>query len=235
VTDPTDKTKLNGTDWDAARAEMVARQLRQRGIRSEKVLAGMAAVPRHLFVSPERAADAYDDSPLPIGEGQTISQPYIVAAATEALSLEDNESVLEVGAGCGYQAAILSLLACEVTAVESQSKLAAEARARLQRLGYKNVRLVEADGSVGWPACAPYQAILVSAAAPRIPGPLIDQLAGGGRLVIPVGDRETQELVKVTRTETGLRTESICNCRFVPLLGHYGWSEQTAARKPASG
>lgn len=235
MTDPTDKTRMSGTHWDAARAEMVARQLRQRGIRSEKVLGGVAAIPRHLFVAPELASDAYSDSPLPIGEGQTISQPYIVAAATEALLLEGNESVLEVGAGCGYQAAILSLLVREVTAIETQPKLAAAARARLQRLGYKNVRLIEADGSAGWPACAPYQAILVSAAAPRIPGPLIDQLAEGGRLVIPVGDRETQELVTVTRTEIGLKTETICNCRFVPLLGHYGWSEQTAARKPASG
>lgn len=235
MTEPADKTDLTGRHWDATRAEMVAQQLRRRGIRSEKVLAAMTEVPRHLFVSPEYAADAYKDSPLPIGEGQTISQPYIVAAATEALSLQGDESVLEVGAGCGYQVAILSLLAREVIALESVPNLAASARARLQRLGFKNVQLIEADGSAGWAACAPYQAILVSAAAPRIPGPLIDQLADGGRLVIPVGDRETQELVKVTRTETGLKTETICNCRFVPLLGHYGWSEQTGARKPANG
>jgi protein-L-isoaspartate(D-aspartate) O-methyltransferase len=233
--EPTDKMKLAGTHWDATRAEMVAQQLRQRGIQSKRILAAMAVVPRHLFVSPELAGNAYSDSPLLIGEGQTISQPYMVAAATEALSLEGNESALEIGAGCGYQAAVLSLLVREVTAVESQPKLAAEARARLQRLGYANVRVLEGDGSAGWPAHAPYHTILVSAAAPRIPGPLIDQLADGGRLVIPVGDRETQELVRVTRTETGFKSETICNCRFVPLLGDYGWSEPTATRKPPSG
>lgn len=235
MTEPSDIKDLIGTHWDAAREEMVARQLRRRGIWSPKILGAMAAVPRHLFVPPEHAGNAYRDSPLPIGEGQTISQPYIVAIATQALSLEGGESVLEVGAGCGYQAAILSLLAREVTTVESQPKLAAAARARLQRLGFTNVRLMDADGSAGWPAWAPYQAILVSAAAPRIPGPLIDQLAEGGRLVIPVGNRETQELVKVTKTGTELKTVTICNCRFVPLLGLYGWSEQSGAQEPAGG
>lgn len=228
-------TNAAGTTWDAARREMVARQIRARGIRSERVLAAMAAVPRHLFVFPEHTADAYTDSPLPIGEGQTISQPYIVAAATEALCLNGAESVLEIGAGCGYQAAILSLLAKEVTAIEAQPKLASAARSRLYRLGFPNVRLIEADGSAGWGSGAPYDAILVSAAAPRIPEPLIDQLAEGGRLLIPVGDRDAQELLRVVRTESSLKTTSICNCRYVPLLGHYGWDEETPATRPPCG
>ena len=234
MTEPENKPNLAGRLWDATRQEMVARQLRGRGIRSEKVLATMAAVPRHLFVSTEHKSDAYNDSPLPIGEGQTISQPYIVAAATEALFLNGDESVLEIGAGCGYQAAILSLLAGDVIAIEVQSMLAATAGARLQTLGYSNVRVIHADGSAGWPAGAPYDAILVSAAAPDIPQPLIDQLAESGRLVIPVGNRDSQELVRAVRTESGLKIKAICNCRYVPLLGHYGWSEDTAAPNPAS-
>ena len=150
---------------------MVARQIAARGIRSQRVLEAMSAVPRHLFVPPEHVSKAYADEPLPIGEGQTISQPYIVAAMTDALSLNGNERVLEIGAGSGYQAAVVSLLAREVVGVETQPALAAAASDRLRRLGYKNVRIEVGDGSLGWPSQAPYDAILVTAAAPAIPPP----------------------------------------------------------------
>ncbi|HUO34465.1 MAG TPA: protein-L-isoaspartate(D-aspartate) O-methyltransferase [Candidatus Acidoferrum sp.] len=213
------------TDWDAKRREMVARQIRARGIHCERVLAAMAEVPRHLFVPASLAGDAYSDSPLPIGEGQTISQPYIVAAIAEALSLQGHECVLEIGAGCGYLAAVLSLLAQKVIAIEAQAGLASIAREKLRQLGYGNVEIIEGDGSAGWPEGAPYEAIAVSAAAPRVPVPLLEQLGRDGRLVIPVGRRESQELLRIVRTGSGFRTEAICDCRFVPLLGHYGWSE----------
>jgi protein-L-isoaspartate(D-aspartate) O-methyltransferase len=209
--------------YEAARRDMVARQIRDRGIRSIRVLEAMESVPRHLFVPPERVFAAYADEPLPIGEGQTISQPFMVAAMAEALELEGRERVLEVGAGSGYQAAVLSMLAREVIAVETQPALAASARERLARLGYANVRIEEGDGSLGWPFAAPYDAILVTAAAPAVPQPLIDQLAEGGRLVIPVGKAERQELLRIVKREGRTSEESLYACRFVPLLGRYGW------------
>jgi protein-L-isoaspartate(D-aspartate) O-methyltransferase len=228
------RSKSAGSEWDAARREMVARQLRARGIRSERVLDSMSRVPRHLFVPTDRATEAYSDTPLPIGEGQTISQPYIVAAISEALSLEGQERVLEIGAGSGYQAAVLSLLARDITAIEAQPALAATAREHLERLGYGNVEVVEADGSAGWPAGAPYEAILVSAAAPRVPEPLLDQLAEGGRLVIPVGDRDSQQLLRIVRTNQEFDKQVICSCRFVPLLGCFGWDQSSLARESSS-
>ena len=170
-----DRSATTSPDFEAQRHEMVARQIRHRGIRSPRVIEAMEAVPRHLFVPPEHAAEAYADSPLPIGEGQTISQPYMVAAMAEALLLEGHERVLEVGAGSGYQAAVLSRLAREVIAVETQPALAAAARERLTRLGFANIRVEQGDGSLGWPAGAPYQAILVAAGAPGVPQPLVDQ------------------------------------------------------------
>jgi protein-L-isoaspartate(D-aspartate) O-methyltransferase len=213
--------------FEAARRDMVERQMCQRGIRSPRVLDALSSVQRHLFVPPQLAANAYRDEPLPIGEGQTISQPFIVAAMTEALSLEGIEKVLEVGAGSGYQAAVLSLLAREVIAVESQTSLAAAARERLARLGYSNVRIVEGDGSLGWPSDAPYDAILVTAAAPAIPPPLIEQLAEGGRLVIPVGSVKDQELLRVTKSGGKVTQQSLFACRFVPLLGRFGWQQKS--------
>jgi protein-L-isoaspartate(D-aspartate) O-methyltransferase len=213
--------------FEAARRDMVERQIRQRGIRSPRVLDAMSSVPRHLFVPAQLLANAYRDEPLPIGEGQTISQPFMVAAMAEALSLEGSERVLEVGAGSGYQAAVLSLLAREVIAIESQPALAAAARERLLQLGYSNVRIVEGDGSLGWPSDAPYEAILVTAAAPAIPPPLIEQLAKGGRLVIPVGSVKDQELLRVTKIGGKVTQQSLFVCRFVPLLGHYGWQQKT--------
>jgi protein-L-isoaspartate(D-aspartate) O-methyltransferase len=210
-------------DFEAERREMVARQLRGRGIRSERVLDAMVTVPRHLFVTPEHVFAAYADSPLPIGAGQTISQPFMVAAMAEELCLEGLERVLEVGAGCGYQAAVLSRLARDVIAIESQHSLALTARERLARLGYVNVRVQEGDGSLGWPANAPYDAILVTAGAPAIPKPLVDQLAEGGRLVIPVGSAEEQRLLRIVKKNGRTSEASLYGCRFVPLLGRYGW------------
>jgi protein-L-isoaspartate(D-aspartate) O-methyltransferase len=222
-------------NFEAARREMVARQIRGRGICSRQVLDAMASVPRHLFVSREQALLAYGDEPLSIGSGQTISQPFMVAAMSEALALQGNEQVLEIGAGSGYQAAVLSLLARDVIAVESQPVLASVARERLSRLGYANVRVEQGDGSMGWPAVSSldrppaslYDAIVVSAAAPAVPPPLLEQLAEGGRLVIPVGKPDHQELLRIVKRNGSTTRQSLYSCRFVPLLGHYGWYPMT--------
>ncbi len=216
-----------GSSFEDARREMVARQIRDRGIHSQRVLDTMGSVPRHLFVLPEHVFAAYADEPLPIGEGQTISQPFMVAAMADALSLEGHERVLEIGAGSGYQAAVLSLLAREVIAVETQPVLASAAGERLARLGYANVRIEEADGSLGWPSEAPYDAILVTAGAPAVPPPLVEQLAEGGRLVIPVGRPEQQELLRIVKRDGGTIQESLYACRFVPLLGRHGWRQDS--------
>jgi protein-L-isoaspartate(D-aspartate) O-methyltransferase len=221
-----------GSNFEDARREMVARQIRDRGIHSQRVLDSMESVPRHLFVLPEHVFAAYADEPLPIGEGQTISQPFMVAAMADALSLRGHERVLEIGAGSGYQAAVVSLLAREVIAVETQPALASAARERLARLGYANVHIEEADGSLGWPSAAPYDAILVTAGAPAVPPPLVEQLAEGGRLVIPVGRSEQQELLRIVKRDRGTSQESLYACRFVPLLGRYGWRQD---RQEASG
>jgi protein-L-isoaspartate(D-aspartate) O-methyltransferase len=209
-------------ELEAAREEMVARQIRDRDVRGERVLQAMRTVPRHLFVPPEHVHRAYSDEPLPIGEGQTISQPFMVAAMAEALALEGHERVLEVGAGSGYQAAVLSYLASEVVAIETRSALATAAAERITRLGYRNVTVEIGDGSAGWPSCAPYAAILVTAAAPSVPQPLLDQLAQGGRLVIPVGEGENQELLRIVKHEGHVIHESLYACRFVPLVGRFG-------------
>ncbi|MGB2886895.1 MAG: protein-L-isoaspartate(D-aspartate) O-methyltransferase [Candidatus Acidiferrales bacterium] len=207
------------------RRAMVERQLRGRGIKDSRVLEAMQAVPRHLFVPPATAAAAYSDEPLAIGEGQTISQPYIVAAMTEALELTGTERVLEVGAGSGYQAAILSVLAREVIAIEARPMLARTARDRLSGLGYSNVRIEIGDGTLGWPSSAPYDGILVAAAAPMVPPPLIEQLAEGGRLVIPLGSAEHQELFRVRKQAGRIVQQALFSCRFVPLVGRYAWPD----------
>lgn len=168
-------------------------------------------------------AGAYADQPLPIGEGQTISQPYMVGAMTEALALERHERVLEVGTGSGYQSAVLSLLAGEVHTVERVMPLAQAARSRLARLGYSNVQIHTGDGTLGWEQAAPYDAIVVTAAAPQIPPPLVEQLAEGGRLVIPVGPATEQELLLVRKMNGRSTTQTLHYCRFVPLLGRHGW------------
>jgi protein-L-isoaspartate(D-aspartate) O-methyltransferase len=222
-----DHSRGSGAEFEAARREMVARQIGSRGIQSARVLEAMSSVPRHLFVPPEHVSKAYADEPLPIGEGQTISQPFMVAAMADALSLDGHERVLEIGAGSGYQAAILSLLAREIIAVETQPVLAAAARERLLRLAYNNIRIEVGDGSLGWPSDAPYDAILVTAAAPAIPPPLLEQLADGGRLVLPVGSADNQDLIRLVKRNSLTTKESLFACRFVPLLGRYGWRKDS--------
>jgi len=204
---------------------MVEHQLRGRGIRDERVLAAMLEIPRHLFVAPEMTECAYLDQPLTIGRGQTISQPYMVAAMTEALELAGTERVLEVGAGSGYQAAVLGRLAREVIALELEPRLAEAAAERLARLGFANVRVLAGDASGGYAEMAPYDGIVVSAAARSVPQPLVDQLADGGRLLIPVGPEDGQELLRIRRTGAGVTREVLHYCRFVPLLGRHGQPE----------
>jgi protein-L-isoaspartate(D-aspartate) O-methyltransferase len=210
-------------DYAAARARMVEEQIRARGVREERVLEAMRRVPRHLFVTETLRERAYDDTPLPIGERQTISQPYIVALMAEALELDGGERVLEVGTGSGYEAAVLSQVCGELYSVERIPALAQRAVELLATLGYHNVHVRVGDGSLGWPQAAPFLGIVVSAAAPRIPRPLVEQLAVGGRLVLPLGEEESQTLVRLQRTGEGLREECMGECRFVKLIGTYGW------------
>ncbi len=205
------------------REEMVRRQIEARGIGDARLLAAMATVPRERFVDPELAHRSYDDAPLPIAGGQTISQPYIVARMIEAAGIGPDDRVLEIGAGSGYAAAVMARLARQVWAVERHGGLADAARARLAALAIGNVEVIAGDGSLGLPDAAPFDAILVAAAAPSIPHPLCEQLAVGGRLVVPVGEREVQTLVRVTRDDAGFRREDLDPVRFVPLLGEHGW------------
>ena len=205
------------------RARMVDDQLRARGIRDEGILAAMNKVPREEFMAAEDAANAYGDYPVPIGAGQTISQPYIVAAMVEALELRPRDRVLEVGTGTGYQAAILGELAAEVWTIERQAELADKAREILQRLGYTKVHVVTGDGSLGLPEQAPFDKILVAAAAPRIPETLVAQLADGGRLVVPVGTRLEQQVLVVRKMGEQTIVTGRDACRFVPLVGEQGW------------
>lgn len=203
---------------------MVESQIRRRGILDPRVLRAMEHVPRHLFVPRHLWDQAYNDYPLPIGDGQTISQPYMVALMTEALELSGTEKLLEVGTGSGYQAAILAELAKEVYTIERLASLARPAEELLHRLGYKNVHVIVGDGTLGWPPAAPYDAIIVTAGAPKVPPALVEQLGLGGRLVIPVGDRWNQTLTRIRRLPTGdLKTEYLGGCRFVKLIGAQGW------------
>jgi len=199
-------------------------QLRNR-IPDDRVLSAMSKVPRHLFVPPEKLALAYDDTPLPIGSGQTISQPYIVALMTSALELKNGEKVLEIGTGSGYQAAILAELAGQVITVERLPDMAARARSLLKTLGYDNVSIRVAGEELGWKNDAPYDAILVAAAAPEVPESLVDQLKAGGRMVIPVGSRHQQELLKVIKTDDAVEVHRLGGCRFVSLIGREAWEE----------
>jgi protein-L-isoaspartate(D-aspartate) O-methyltransferase len=210
-------------DYPNLRERMVSEQLEARGIRDRRVLEAMRKVPRHLFVEEALAAQAYGDFPLPIGEKQTISQPFIVAQMTEALELKGPEKVLEVGAGSGYQTAILAELASKVYTIERIRALYVRARAILDQLKYYNVALKLGDGSLGWSDEAPFDAILVAAGAPHIPEPLIKQLADGGRLVAPIGDRYNQNLMRVIKHGEELKEEDLGGCRFVPLVGTHAW------------
>jgi len=212
------------TEEELTRARRaLIRELREKGIRDERVLSAMEKVPRHLFVLPEYLFAAYDDRPLPIGLGQTISQPYIVALSTEALELSGEEKVLEIGTGSGYQTAILAELAKEVFTVERLPELSFEAQERLRRLGYTNVHFRVGDGTKGWPEEAPFPAILVTAAAPKVPKSLFAQLAEGGRMVIPVGGRFHQDLWLVRKVGGEPVYEHLCPVTFVPLIGEEGF------------
>ncbi|HEY5158079.1 MAG TPA: protein-L-isoaspartate(D-aspartate) O-methyltransferase [Anaerolineales bacterium] len=205
------------------RKRMVEEQIVRRGVHDPRLLSVMGDVPRHRFVLADDLAWAYADGPLPIGHGQTISQPYIVALMTDLLQLNGVERVLEVGTGSGYQAAVLGRMAAEVHTVEVIPELAAQATKILAELGFSNIQVHDGDGSQGWPAASPYNAILVAAAAPSVPQPLLDQLAEGGRLVIPVGDRGNQQLECWTRTGQKFERRVSLQVAFVPLRGEYGW------------
>jgi len=207
------------------RKRMVEYQLQNRGIRDPRVLAAMEKVPRHRFLPDPDDPGAYGDYPLPIGSGQTISQPYMVALMTECLRLQGDEQVLEIGTGSGYQAAILAELSRDVYTVERFPGLAERARAALQELGYHNVEVIVGDGSQGYPEKAPYDCIMVTAAAPRIAKPWLDQLTQSGRLVLPLGDRWGQNLTVVTKRGEKINEETVCGCVFVPLVGEHGWEE----------
>jgi protein-L-isoaspartate(D-aspartate) O-methyltransferase len=215
---------MTGTDpWQAARDRMVETQIAARGIRDERVLSAMRSVPRHIFVPEAARAAAYGDYPLPIGHGQTISQPYIVAMMTSLLEVRPHDRVLEIGAGSGYQAAILGTLAQEVISIERIPEVAHLAETNLATAGIKGVRVIVGDGTLGYPERAPYDGVLITAATPSVPPPLTDQLAEGGRLVAPVGSRDLQELVRLTRKGSELSREFFGGVVFVPLLGEHGW------------
>jgi len=211
-------------DYQAARKRMVDGQITNRGITSPGVLGAFLEVPRHLFVPKSQQVHAYQDSPLPIGLGQTISQPYIAAYMTDLLQLTGAERVLEIGTGSGYQAAILGILADQVHTIERHPSLADKADRLLQSLGYENVRVHEGDGTQGLPEHAPYQAIMVTAAAPEVPFPLLAQLGEGGRLVMPVGGRGGQVLLLYRREGDEFHREDMAPVAFVPLIGEHGWA-----------
>jgi protein-L-isoaspartate(D-aspartate) O-methyltransferase len=219
------RERADGQAFAPQRAEMVENQLRRRGIEQASVLAAMLAVPRHEFVSPELRLRAYEDVPLPIGGGQTISQPYIVAAMTSTLRLRPTDRALEIGTGLGYQAAVLSLLAKEVFTIERRTELASAASEKLANLGYASVHVHCGDGTLGLPEFAPFDAILVAAAAPAAPQPLLAQLAEGGRMIIPVGDAENQELQLIENHGGAFSTKMLEGCRFVPLVGYHAWQK----------
>jgi protein-L-isoaspartate(D-aspartate) O-methyltransferase len=202
---------------------MVQEQIIARGIHNPRVIEAMRKIPRHLFVDPGLAKRAYEDSALPIGEKQTVSQPYIAALMTAALELVGDEKVLEIGTGSGYQTALLAELCFNVFSVETIRALSRRARELLDRLGYQNIALHVGDGTLGWSDHGPYDGIIVTAAAPDFPDPLVTQLSVGGRLIIPVGDDQSQTLVRVTRNASGLEQEQLGDCRFVKLWGKYGW------------
>lgn len=206
------------------RREMLEKQIIARGVTDPLVLEAMNSVPRHLFVSEALVDSAYGDFPLPIGEGQTISQPYIIAEMTQSLELKGGEKVLEIGTGSGYQAAILSKIVYKVYTIERNNTLFMQTRKLFDRLKYHNIVTRYSDGTQGWKAQSPFDAIIVTAGGQKIPPPLIDQLAVGGRLIMPVGGQMVQELIKIEKTENDIKTTNLGGCRFVKLIGQHGWS-----------
>lgn len=204
---------------------MVETQIAARGINDPLVIQAMTQVPRHLFVSEALVDSAYGDFPLPIGEGQTISQPYIIAEMTQSLCLNGSERVLEIGTGSGYQAAVLSRIVYKVYTVERNNTLYLQTRRLFDRMKYHNIVTRYSDGTQGWKAECPFDAIMVTAGGNQIPAPLVDQLNLGGRLVMPVGGHHSQELIRLEKTKTGIKTTNMGGCRFVKLIGEHGWSE----------
>jgi len=207
---------------------MVERQIAARGIHDPGVLAAMLEIPRHLFIPPPYDRAAYDDNPLPIGKGQTISQPYIVALMTELLHPKPTDNILEIGAGSGYQAAILSRLVRRLTSIERITTVANLARANLKSVGINNVDIIDGDGSLGYPDNAPYDGIIITAATPDVPQPLIEQLADGGTLVAPVGGRDIQDLITLHKNGGSYIQELHGGVRFVPLIGQHGWENKNS-------
>ncbi len=212
-------------NYESERNRMVDEQVAARGVRDQRVLAALRRVPRHEFLPEAIRGMAYGDHALPLGEGQTMSQPYMVAVMTELLNLKGTERVLEIGTGSGYQAAVLAELCEKVYTVERIKTLAEKARATLNRLGYTRVAVKIYDGTYGWKEMAPFDAIMVTAGAPDIPAPLVEQLRDDGRIVIPVGERYGQMLVKAVKTAKGMVMEKGIPCMFVPLIGNHGWDE----------
>jgi protein-L-isoaspartate(D-aspartate) O-methyltransferase len=212
--------------YNRKREEMVRSQIEARGIRDPRVLSAFRTVPRHLFVSEALREQAYGDYPLPIGEQQTISQPYIVAEMTQALELKKDDRVLEIGTGSGYQAAILAQIVYRVYTVERKRSLYMQARNLFDNLNYHNIVTKYADGTKGWPEESPFDAIVVTAGAPELPDVLVHQLVEGGRLVVPVGNQHTQELIKIYRDRERIQQTNLGGCRFVKLVGEHGWKEQ---------
>jgi protein-L-isoaspartate(D-aspartate) O-methyltransferase len=210
--------------YGAQRAALIER-VRERGIRDMEILRAIDQTPRHEFVPAAVAHRAYEDAPIPIGFGQTASQPSLQALYIQLLELGPHDKVLEIGTGSGFQTALLAQLVDRVYSVERIRELSVRARDALDRLRLHNVALMVGDGTVGWSRYAPYDAILVAAGSPEVPEPLVEQLAIGGRMLVPVGSREMQRLVKVTRTPHGYETEEVLDCTFVPLLGRFGWAE----------
>jgi protein-L-isoaspartate(D-aspartate) O-methyltransferase len=219
----------NKTSFDDARHQMVERQLAGRGITDERVLQVMREVPRHRFVPEDLWDMAYRDTPLPIGYSQTISQPYIVAYMTQMLHLTPDDRVLEVGTGSGYQVAILSRLAEHVYTIERVEGLAIRAEQVVKELGYDNITFRIGDGGYGWPEAAPFDAIIITAAAPEVPQPLVDQLASGAPLLAPIGPTGYQELIRLTKQGERTQVENLVPVAFVPLVGEHGWREQDSA------
>lgn len=212
-------------DYTKARKQMVREQLVARHITNPRVLAAMEKVPRHLFVAEDLRYRAYEDGPLPIGKSQTISQPYIVALMVQALELKGGERVLEIGTGSGYEAAILAELDVELFSIERLEELALNARTTLDSLGYRNISIRVGDGTLGWEEHAPYDAVVISAAAPQIPRPLIEQLKPDGVLILPMGEEDFQTLVRIRTGKDGITEEYLGDCRFVKLKGAHGWEE----------
>ncbi|MFC1819515.1 protein-L-isoaspartate(D-aspartate) O-methyltransferase [Thermodesulfobacteriota bacterium] len=212
-------------DYRLARERMVKGQLIPREIKDRGVLRAMGKIHRHLFVEEALVGEAYNDNPLPIGHKQTISQPYIVALMSQALELNGKERILEIGTGSGYQTAILAELAEKVYTIERIRPLLEKARLLLNELGYTNILFKSYDGTLGWERYAPFDAIIITAGAPQIPEPLLDQLCEGGSMVIPIGDRFSQELIKVTKGKDGYKKKNLGGCRFVDLIGAHGWKE----------